>query len=399
MDGSGTSMLTWFVVMFFFIFLYPRLMLAQLIYKLEQSAAKMESMSRAAERLIRKRIGKKDKKISEKIRNYMEFFIVSPSDLDPYGIVKRIDTVMRQMEDKFKFFTNELVGNKSQKLKQQINYGLRAGMSVHQIAKIVRHNVEMIKKFKNLQLAIILQMQLPLIEKIAKSELLGTESFVNAWPVGDSIGPLVASSFMNKSKDIAEDIVMDEVVIEGRTCFVLKAKGPGPRLGRIDEAIKKIIKKHKISRIITIDAASKLEGEKSGTVAEGVGFAMGGLHQRELIENIVLPRRIPLDSVVIKVGSEEAIEPMKLTIFKALPKAQKLVKEIVKRSVKGSKIIIVGVGNSSGTPNTKRGIKDVEKLVKRVRQIVKKREKPKKQGILPLEASNNALKSLLCLNN
>ncbi len=381
MDGSGTSMIMWFVVMFFFIFLYPRLMLAQLIYKLEQSAVKMEGMSRTAQRMIQKKVGKKDKKIGKKIKNYMEFFVVSPSDLDPYGIVKRIDVVVRQMEDKFGLFTDALVGGKSQKIKQQVNYGLRAGISVHQIAKIVRHNVEMIKKFKNLQLAIILQMQLPLIEKIAKSQLRGTESFINAWPIGDSIGPLAAASLMTKPKQIAEDIIMEKILIEGRTCFVLKAKGPGPRLGRVDEAIEKILKRHKIDRIITIDASAKLEGEKSGTVAEGVGFAMGGLQQREMIENIVLPKKIPLDSVAIKVGSEEAIEPMKPKIFKALPEINKLIKQIVKRAKKGSKIIIIGVGNSSGTPNNKRGIEDVEIVVKKLHKKMKSREKPKKRSI------------------
>src|SRR3989338_3509729 len=119
-------------------------------------------------------------------------------------------------------------------------------------------------------------MQLPIIEKLAESELKGTEAFVNGWPIGDSIGPLVAASYIEKSKDIAEEVAMGEAIIEGRKCFVLKAKGPAPHLGRMDEAIEAIMKKKKISRIITIDAALNLEGEKTGSVAEGVGFAMGG---------------------------------------------------------------------------------------------------------------------------
>ena len=59
---------------------------------------------------------------------------------------------------------------------------------MRQIAKIVRHNVELAKKFKNLQIAMILQMQLPIIEKIAESELKGAQAFVSGWPIGDSIG-------------------------------------------------------------------------------------------------------------------------------------------------------------------------------------------------------------------
>ena len=40
-------------------------------------------------------------------------------------------------------------------------------MGLRQISKIVRHYVETAKKFKNLQIAMVLQMQLPIIEKSA----------------------------------------------------------------------------------------------------------------------------------------------------------------------------------------------------------------------------------------
>src|SRR3989338_8063405 len=89
----------------------------------------------------------------------------------------------------------------------------------------------------------------------------------------------------------------------------MKAKGPSPHLGRDDEAIQKIMKKNKIVRVITIDAAQKLEGEKSGSVAEGVGFAMGGWGQREMIESFLMPKKMPIDSIVVKVGMAEAIIP------------------------------------------------------------------------------------------
>ena len=64
-----------------------------------------------------------------------------------------------------------------------------------------------------------------------------------------------------KPKEIEEDIMMSKISIEGRNCFVIKAKGPGGRLGRPGKAVEKLVKRNKISRIITIDAAAKLEGE------------------------------------------------------------------------------------------------------------------------------------------
>jgi hypothetical protein len=226
----------------------------------------------------------------------------------------------------------------------------------------------------------ILQMQLPIIEKIAESEVKGAEAFVNSWPIGDSIGPLIAASLMDRSREIAEDVMVGEITIEGRKCFVMKAKGPSPHLGREDEAILKLLSKNNIARVITIDAAQKMEGEKTGSVAEGVGFAMGGWAQREMIENILLPRKVPIDSIVVKVGMTEAILPMPKEVYNAVPKAHDLIKKAVKRSKKGSKIIIIGVGNSSGIGNNKKEVADVVKVVDRLDKKRKEIEAKEKKG-------------------
>ncbi len=375
------SQIFFFVMFFVFVFLYPRLMLSQLIYKIEQSARKMEEMSHKANLIAARKAGAHpSKELKNSINEFTDLFVIEPSAIDPYGLVRKIDQTIRSMESRFTEFVDEIAGGKSYKEKQELNYGLRAAIGLRQISKIVRHFVETAKKFKNLQIAMILQMQLPIIEKIAESEFYGTEAFVNGWPIGDSIGPLAAASLMEKSEDIAEDVVTGKTAINGRTCFVLKAKGPAPHLGRVDEALEQLMKKHRISRVITIDAAQKLEGEKSGSVAEGIGFAMGGVGQREIIENALLPKKIPVDSIVVKVGMEDAIMPLKKEIFASLPKVRSLVEKGVKRAKKGEKIIIIGVGNSSGIGDTKKTVEGVEKIVMELDKKYKKAAEEKKGG-------------------
>ncbi len=377
------GMISWFVMFFVFVFLYPRLMLSQLIYKLDQSARKMEHMSQQANSMAARKIAKNPRKeLKNSINEFTDFFVVEPSAIDPYGLVKKVDQIIRQMETRFTDFVDEIAKDKNRRERQEINYTLRALIGLRQLSKMVRHFVEMAKKFKNLQIAMILQMQLPIIEKIAESEMKGAEAFINSMPVGDSIGPLVAASYMNKPKEIAEDIVMDVVNIDGRKCFVIKATGPEPHLGREDEAIEKIMKKNKIARIITIDAGQKMEGEKSGSVAEGVGFAMGGVGQREIIENTLLPQKMPLDSVVVKVGMEEAIMPMKKDIFGSLEKARALTEKAVKRAKKGQKVIVAGIGNSTGVGNTKKTIEDVRKMTEIIDKRYKLEEERQKGGWL-----------------
>ena len=376
-DAFGT--IIWFFMLFIFIFLYPRLMLSQMIYKIEQSARKMENMSRKANLLTARKADKNPTRgLRNKIDEFTDFFVVEPSNIDPYGLVRKIDQVIRSMEKRFTEFVSSITKQKNEKEKQELNYGLRAAIGLRQISKIVRHNVELAKKFKNLQIAMILQMQLPIIERIAKSELKGTEAFVNGWPIGDGIGSLAAASLMDKSREIAEDVVYGESRINGRKCLVLKAKGPAPHLGRIDEAINKIMSKHKISRFITIDASQKLEGEKTGSVAEGVGFAMGGLAQREIIENVLLSKKKPIDSIVIKVGMEEAIMPMKKEIFKSLPKVEETIKMAVNRAKKNEKVMIIGVGNSCGIGDNKKDIASLNKIIEKLNK--KEKEEKEKSG-------------------
>ncbi len=380
LQTDAVGMILWFFMFFVFLFLYPRLMLSQLIFKIEQSARKMEEMSEAANRMAAKKVGGNVKESKKSIDEFTEFFVVEPSNIDPYGLVNKIDQTIRSMEDRFDEVVDEIAPGKSAQEKQEINYALRAAIGLRQLSKMVRHFVELAKKFKNLQIAMILQMQLPIIEKIAEGEYRGTESFLNGWPIGDSIGPLVAASFIEKEKTMSEDVVGGEAKIDGRHCFVLKATGPSPHLGRVDEAIHSIMRKHKITRVITIDAAQKLEGEKTGAVAEGVGFAMGGIGQRELIENVLLPKKIPIDSIVIKVGMTEAIMPMKKEVYNSLPKARELVQRSVKRAKKGEKVIIIGVGNSSGIGDNKKEIEKVKKIVDDLDKKYKAEAQKKKGG-------------------
>jgi hypothetical protein len=259
--------------------------------------------------------------------------------------------------------------------------GLSGAISLYQLAKIVRHYVELVRKTKNLQIGMMLEMQMPMIERISKALFQGTEALTNGWPVGDSIGCLVAAKLIGESKtrEVEEDVVLAERNIKKKQVMIIKAKGPGGRLGKLGKAVEKIVKKNKISKIITIDAAAKLEGEKTGKVAEGVGVAIGGIGvDRAYIESLATKKKIPLDSVVIKMSQEEAIQPMSEDILKALPLAIESVEKIIENS--RGKILVVGVGNTSGVGNDARAAEQAEILVRKNIRRMGKEEKGEKKS-------------------
>jgi len=380
--GDIWSNILWFFIVMAFFAAYPKLMVYQMLLKLENAAIMIEGLSSKAKNTVIKKITKIPKKeLIQKINNFLEFFTIEPVNLDPYGIIKKIEYISNLSEKRFKVFVKEIVPKFDEEEQANLSMGLSGAISLNQVAKIVRHYVETVRKTKNLQYGMILEMQLPLIERISKSLLKGTECLTNGWPIGDSAGSLVVAKMIgnNKTKEIEEDVVATNKKIKGRPVIIMKAKGPGGRLGKLGKAVEKIVKNNKISKIITIDAAAKLEGEKTGIVAEGVGVAIGGIGvDRAYIENLAVKEEIPLDSIMVKMSQEEAIEPIADAILKAVPRTIEVVENDIEKS--RGKMLIVGVGNSSGIGNNAKAADRAEEQARKVLRIMKTREEKEKKG-------------------
>lgn len=377
----------WNIIYFFlfmiFIFLYPRLLVSQMVYRLEQSAKMLESLTQKGKMFVLKKVSKRpSRELKKKINNFLEFFVLEPVSLDPFGIIKKFEHLINLSEKRMKEFVKSIAPKFKSEERANIMMGLSGAIALNQIAKVVRHYVELIKKTKNLQLALLLQMQLPLIERISKALVKGTEAFTKGWPIGDTIGALVVANLIEgKTKEIEEDTLLAKGRIKGREVYLIKAKGPGGRLGKLGRAVEKIVKKEKIAKIITIDAKAKLEGERTGSVAEGIGVAIGGIGvDRAYIEEIATKKKIPLDSIVIKMSSEESIMPMKKEILFSIPEVIERVKYSIENTKRKGKIIVVGVGNSCGVGNNRKEAKKAEEKIKKIIKIMKKREKEEKKA-------------------
>jgi hypothetical protein len=267
--------------------------------------------------------------------------------------------------------------------KANIQMGMAGGIELYMISKIVRHYVEMIKKTKSYQIAMIIQMQLPLIEIIAKALFTGTKTLARGEPIGDATGPWMVAKMTGETKvrKFGGEISVAEKRLFGKRVILMKATGPGGRTGFPGKAVEKLAKKNAISKVITIDAAAKLEGEKTGSVAEGIGVAMGGPGvERSYIEDVVVKRDIPIDSIIVKMSSEEAIMPLRKTMIDAYPQVEGAVRRSIETAKGKGKIIIIGVGNTSGVGD---GSKEAEKTARWVESYERRlaEKKKKKKGI------------------
>ena len=171
--GDLLSQLLSLVVLFVFIMFAPRLMTTQTIIKLEKDVADIETMAVTARNRVLKAIPQGNSaRTREAVRNFLEFFAVSPVDIDPYGQIKRLNHILRNADERFKYFVKQIAPKYSIEHQKNIKNALAGAMTTHQIAKIVRHLLETIKKYKMFQLAMILQMSMPMLMKISPSNTL-----------------------------------------------------------------------------------------------------------------------------------------------------------------------------------------------------------------------------------
>ena len=301
-----------------------------------------------------KQIGKAAGDPSERVDQFLEYIAIAPQSMDPSGIVWKLEHILDVRDTRFKDDVKLMAPEADENQLNNLENTLEAAMALHMIYKIIRHYYLLGKKTMSLYVIMQIQMVLPLIMQQAEAYAQALRAFSFGQPIGDGAGPLVAAKLMRgyETKEIARDVVMAEVPIEGRTAYVLKARGPGGNVGKPGEGISQIIKekKGKIATVIMIDAALKLEGEKLGEIAEGVGAAIGGPGVEQFkIEEAILKNKIPVNAIIVKQELGDAVSPMRKEIFDAADSVITRIKRLIlERTKKGDTVIIAGIGNTIG---------------------------------------------------
>jgi len=197
-------------------------------------------------------------------------------------------------------------------------------------------------------------MILPFILEEAEAMHKAIPAFKMGQPIGDGIGPMVVGKMMLESKkeSVAFQTVLGETQYDQRKLLLLKAEGPGSTVGRPGDAMDEILSKNKPDIIIMVDAALKMEGEDSATIAQGFGAAIGGIGtERFQIEDIATKNNIPIFAIVIKQSVKEAITLMTKDIADKADDVRSQIYEMIQDNTKpGQTVLLIGVGNTMGVP-------------------------------------------------
>ena len=288
------------------------------------------------------------------VDRFLEYFTIMPVDLDPTGIISKVDHIMRTRDERIRAEIRKLCGEASHQEVTKIENILEAASALNMIYKVVRHFYLMGKRTTSMFVLVQLQMVMPLLIEEAEALQKAIGAFKSGQPIGDGIGPMVVGSMMlgKEKKLAARETVYSEDEHNGRKVYLLKAQGPAGTVGRPGEAIKRLIGdlRIKLDAIIMVDAALKLEGEKTGAVAEGIGAAIGGIGvEKYQIEDVATQFNIPVYAVIVKQSVQDAITIMRKEIAESFDKVTNTVYAVIEdKTSEGQSVMVIGVGNTLG---------------------------------------------------
>ncbi len=357
-DNSNPIMwLVWIVPIVVFMFYGQRIQLQITSGEINKSIEKLVKYKEDSKKELLEYIEKNLKATpdaAKKVDRFLEYFTIMPVDFDPNGIIPKIKHLLRSREDYTRQQVKSLSANMDLLEVSKVQNLLEVATSLYLLHKLVRHLFLTAKKQNNFPLILPLQMMMPFIMEQAGALRDAVSALKQGQPIGDGIGPMVVGKMMlgTEKKTITFETVCSEKEFEQRKLYLLKAEGPIATVGRPGDAVEILVLENKPNIIVMIDAALKLEGEDSGSVAQGFGAAIGGIGtDRFQIEEIATKNNIPIYSVVIKQSIKEAITLMTKQIADKAEDVESQVCQIVLENTKPNQsALIVGVGNTLGVP-------------------------------------------------
>jgi len=354
-DSNPFMMLIWFLPVILFVFYGQRIQLIITSRDIKKDMAKLEQFRDDSRNELIDYVKQKlspNGDPTQKLDRFFDYFTIMPVDIDPNGIIPKIHHLVRSRDDTTRKQVKSMFSEINTLEVTKVQNLLEIVTTLQLLHKVVRHLFLTAKKQNNYPLILPLQMLLPFIMEQAEALKDAIPAFKKGQPIGDGIGPLVVGGMMlsTKKQNAEFETVYSESEFDGRKLILLKAEGPYATVGRPGEATESIVEKLKPDVIIMIDAALKLEGEDSGSVAQGFGAAIGGIGtDRFKIEAIATKYDIPIFAIVVRQSVKEAITLMTKEISDQAENVKSQVYEMITdNSNPNQTVLVIGVGNTLG---------------------------------------------------
>ena len=196
---SEMMMLVWIIPIIIFVFYGQRIQLIISSNDIKKDISKLEEFKNDSRRklidYVKNTLKPKDDPI-KKIDSFLEYFTIMPVDLDPNGIIPKINHLVHSREDFTRLQVRSLFTEISDFEMSKVHNLLEIVTTLQLFHKITRHLYLTAKKQKNFPLILPLQMMIPFIMEEANALKYAVDSMKNGQPMGDGIGPMVVGEMM-----------------------------------------------------------------------------------------------------------------------------------------------------------------------------------------------------------
>jgi len=295
--------------------------------------------------------------VEERVNILVDSVIIPVESMDPFGLVRKAKFLLLSVDKTLEEEVRRLVPLAGKSDVDTLVSLLHIARDLNSLYKLVNHNYTLAKRYKSYWLLLQLEALLPFLAEVLRAYEGALDAMMKQIPIGDSVGPLVAHMLARELNATPLELGVEDTEIylaelDGRRLILVKAEGPGSNVGRLDEAVRRVLATWggSVTWAVMIDAMVKFEGEASGAIAEGFGVAIGGSGvEKYEVESVFTEHGVRTYAVLIKMSAEEAMTSLSKELYEASVRAKERVKSFVREHVQpGSTVIVVGVGNSIG---------------------------------------------------
>src|SRR5579872_5973642 len=294
--------------------------------------------------------------LNTSVERLMGSFVISPVNMDPSGIVPKMEHILDSADDNLRAEVRRMAPLASESDVQTLSNVAEIAIGLNNMYKIVRHFYILGTKPGGTYSIIQLQMLMPQLMEAAEAYSSAMSAFVAGRTLGDGFGPLVAAELASSAStpvtwnETVKDTEVAKLDFQNHMTYIVKAKGPGGKVGKPGAAIQKLLQEDPtIKYVMTVDAALKLEGEDTGSLAEGIGAAIGGPGMdRFRIEESASSNQVELLAFVAKMSDKEAITEIPQAVKDRVPSTVERIRGLISGLPEGASVIVAGIGNTMG---------------------------------------------------
>jgi hypothetical protein len=311
--------------------------------------------------------------IDEFVQDLLEMFVIPPAELAT-NQYHRLHFLLDRRQKRLREYIIQFLPGMVESNIARLLAILQITIEFNSFAKKAQHDLILGSKMRSYLYFQQAVAELTQIMYTASAYAIALKTFMKDAPIGDSIGVLAVKEFIREVTEQEKQsailwtqsvngLIIQEVECYKIHCVCMRAQGPYNNVGQPGEALQEVLKVLESQQrlptlILLIDSYLRLEGETSGTVAQGIGAAIGDgpshILNKFQIETIALEHNpvIPIESIVCKESLHEAVSPISEAIKNAIPKILRILRKILHSQVKiPTTVIIMGIGNGLGIDN------------------------------------------------